>query len=71
MVVDSLKAANLTPILQATIDREARVMTDEAGQYRYLDRSFAEHQAVRHSTGEYGRGEIHPTLFLTVAAPRH
>jgi transposase-like protein len=33
MVVDSLKAAELTPILRENIAAEARVMTDEAGQY--------------------------------------
>ncbi|WP_370338341.1 IS1595 family transposase [Parvularcula marina] len=59
MVVDSLKAADLTPILEANIAREARVMTDEAGQYRYLNRSFAEHDFVSHGAGEYGRGEVH------------
>jgi len=59
MVVDSLKAADLTPILQANIDYEAFVLTDEAGQYKFLDRSFAGHDFVSHSRGEYGRGEVH------------
>ncbi|MEA3079661.1 MAG: hypothetical protein QOF05_1069 [Sphingomonadales bacterium] len=59
MVVDSLKAADLTPILEANIAREARIMTDEAGQYKFLNRSFAGHDFVRHGIGEYGRGEIH------------
>jgi len=58
MVVDDLKAKTLVPILKENIDREAHVMTDEAGQYRYLDREF-EHDFVRHGQGEYGRGEIH------------
>ena len=34
-------------------------MTDEAGQYRFLDKTFAAHGAVRHKDGEYGRGPIH------------
>jgi transposase-like protein len=59
MVVDSLKAADLLPILKANIAAEARVMTDEAGQYRHLGRDFAEHGAVSHLAGEYGRGEVH------------
>lgn len=59
MVVDDLKAKTLVPILKEQIDREATIMTDEAGQYRYLDRDFAEHHFVRHGQGEYGRGEIH------------
>jgi transposase-like protein len=59
MVVESLKAADLLPILKANIAAEARVMTDEAGQYRFLSRDFAEHGAVKHMAGEYGRGDIH------------
>jgi transposase-like protein len=59
MVVDSLKAADITPILEANISREAHVMTDEAGQYKNLDRSFDKHDFVAHGTGEYGRGNIH------------
>jgi transposase-like protein len=59
MVVDDLKAKTLTPILEENIAREARIMTDEAGQYRHLNKSFAEHHYVRHGQGEYGRGEIH------------
>ena len=59
MVVESLKAADLLPILQANIASEARVMTDEAAQYGRLSASFAGHGVVRHGAGEYGRGEIH------------
>ena len=59
MVVDDLKAATLVPILRDNISAETRVVTDEAGQYRYLGRDFAEHQFVRHGQGEYGRGPIH------------
>jgi transposase-like protein len=59
MVVESLKAADLLPILQANIAAEAQVMTDEAGQYKQLFASFAGHGVVRHGAGEYGRGEIH------------
>ncbi len=59
MVVDSLRAADLTPILEENIHYEAHVMTDEAGQYKFLNRSFAQHDFVSHSRGEYGRGQIH------------
>ncbi|HMP55087.1 MAG TPA: IS1595 family transposase [Novosphingobium sp.] len=53
MVVDSLKAADIVPILEANIAKEARVMTDEAGQYRNLGDHFAEHGFTRHGAGEY------------------
>lgn len=59
MVVDDLRAKTLTPILTANIAREARVMTDEAGQYANLGTQFAEHGFVRHRHGEYGRGDVH------------
>lgn len=53
MVVDSLRAEHLTPILQENIARESRVMTDEAHHYRRLRESFAEHGFVRHSADQY------------------
>lgn len=59
VVVDDLKAKTLVPILKEQIDREAKIMTDEAGQYTHLSREFAEHGVVHHGRGEYGRGEIH------------
>lgn len=57
--VDDVKAKTLVPILKANIAAEARVMTDEAGQYMYLGNEFAEHGVVRHGAGEYVRGDIH------------
>lgn len=59
MVVDSLKAKDLTPILKANIAPETTVCTDEAGQYVHLSREFKTHGIVRHGIGEYGRGAIH------------
>ena len=53
MVVNSLNAKTLIPILKENIAHEAKVMTDDAGQYKYLSEHFAEHGRVCHSTGEY------------------
>jgi transposase-like protein len=53
MVVNSVDAKTIVPILQENIDREARVMTDDAGQYRHIHENFAEHGMVQHSNGEY------------------
>lgn len=58
MVVDSLAAADLAPILRENIAKEARLMTDEASYYTKVGREFASHDIVRHGQGEYGRGEI-------------
>jgi transposase-like protein len=57
--VDDIKAQTVVPILKANIAREARVMTDEAGQYIHLKKEFAEHGVVRHGKGEYVRGDVH------------
>lgn len=62
MVVDSLKASTLLPILQANIDREARILTDEAGQYTNVRMHFRDHGFVRHGVGEYvskADGSVH------------
>lgn len=53
MVVESLKAADLTPILRANIAAEAVVMTDEASQYRSLGTMFAGHGFTRRGAGQY------------------
>ncbi len=53
MVVDSLSAKALTPILRENIAKETRVMTDEAGQYQKLGNEFAGHGFTRHGQGEY------------------
>lgn len=53
MVVDDLKAKTLYPILRANIAREARLMTDEAGQYKRIGKMFAEHGYTFHGKGNY------------------
>jgi len=59
MVVESLKAQDLVPILQENIAAEAHVMTDEAGQYKGLSDVFFAHDFVSHGKGEYVRGQVH------------
>lgn len=53
MVVDNLSPATITPILQANIAREARLMTDEVHHYRAVGRTFAEHGTTNHKAEEY------------------
>jgi transposase-like protein len=53
MVIDDLKAKTIVPILKKNIAHEARIMTDEAGQYKHLDEHFLEHGWVSHGIGEY------------------
>ena len=54
MVVDDLSTKTLLPILKENIAKEARVMTDEAGQYGKLSATFTGgHGFTRHGQGEY------------------
>jgi len=59
MVVDSLSAKAIVPILRENISDEARIMTDEAPQYRRLGAEFFGHSVVMHTAGEYVRGDVH------------
>lgn len=59
MVVDDLKQSTLLPILRENIAKEATIYTDEAGQYKRLNRDFAAHDFTRHGAGEYARGDVH------------
>jgi transposase-like protein len=56
--VVSVTAANLKPIMVAQIDAATTLMTDDAGQYRYMHRAF-KHEIVNHGAGEYVRGAAH------------
>ena len=49
IVVDDIRAATLIPILLQNIYSNYRVMIDEAGQYRMLERYFQRHGSVSHN----------------------
>jgi transposase-like protein len=57
LVIDRVGPSTIVPIVKANLDRETRVMTDEAHSYRYLAHHFASHGHVNHLRGEYVRGE--------------
>ena len=57
--IDNAKATTIMPIINENIAREARVMTDDAGQYDGRLKDFAEHGVVNHSGKEYVRGDVH------------
>lgn len=56
--IDEATRANIMPIIRENLAAEARVVTDDAGYYRSLDKEYL-HVFVNHSAGQYGRGEIH------------
>lgn len=56
--VTNVNAGTVRPILNAQIDKKARLMTDDASVYTKIGIEFAEHGVVNHSAGEYARGDV-------------
>jgi len=56
--IDEANQHNILPIIRKNLASEAKVVTDDAGYYRNLDKEYV-HAFVNHSAGQYGRGEIH------------
>ena len=52
-VVDGVTIGDVTPILRENIAREAKLLTDDAGQYRFMYQHFASHQTTPHMKGVY------------------
>jgi transposase-like protein len=53
-VIADVSQNTIMPILRESVSRKARLMTDEANQYRrYGVWNFAQHGTVNHSAGEY------------------
>lgn len=59
-VVADVTSASLKGLIRKHVDRRARILTDEASGYRGIGKEFAGgHEAVRHSTFEFVRGDAH------------
>jgi transposase-like protein len=52
--IDEATKENIVPIVQANLDRETHLMTDEARRYESIGKEFAKHDTVDHSRKEYG-----------------
>ena len=58
--VPNVSAKTLKPILEAQMSKKARLMTDDAGQYRVMGGAVSrKHEVINHSIGEYARGNVH------------
>jgi transposase-like protein len=51
--------ASVNDIIVSNIARESRIHTDESRLYLDVEALFAGHETVRHSAGEYVRGDVH------------
>ena len=58
-ILDSVSWPDIDRIVKQNVNRESRLMTDEAAYYKSVGKGFAEHGSVNHSAGEYGRGDVH------------
>jgi len=57
--VPAVNAKTLKPVIQAHVQADSGIMTDEASQYTLVGREYASHGVVRHGLSEYVRGDIH------------
>jgi hypothetical protein len=51
--------ANVMAIVNENVLKETRLHTDESKLYFGADANFAAHETVKHSAGEYVRGDVH------------
>lgn len=58
-VVPHVRQEELIPAMLQNIDRKTHVMTDDSSVYNYVEHTFAAHDAVNHSAGEYVREDAY------------
>ena len=58
-MMERLTSDRLTEVLAENADRTCRLITDDYYAYRQVGRAFAGHEVVKHSAGEYARGDVH------------
>ncbi len=51
--------STVTKIVTENLDRDSKLFTDESRLYTRIADHVAEHDTVRHSSGEYVRGDVH------------
>lgn len=49
----------VTKILRENVDPASRLHTDESKLYSKVGQEFAAHETVKHTAGEYARGDVH------------
>jgi transposase-like protein len=59
MTVRKVTGAILKPMIEANVDKGARLITDSYFGYRKVGQTMASHETVNHGAGEYVRGDVH------------
>lgn len=57
--VPRVSSKTLLPIMKVHSAADAKIMTDETGQYFHVNKHFESHEFARHDAREYTRGQIH------------
>ncbi len=57
--IPSVNSATLRPILNKHADKKSVLMTDTAGGYLHVGKTFASHEMVDHGADEYVRGDAY------------
>lgn len=57
--VGNADKATVSKIVRENVAAESRLHTDESRLYTGADKAFATHETVKHSAGEYVRGDVH------------
>ena len=57
--VQFVNTKTLVPILKNAVAQESVIMTDDAGQYRFLNKDFKDHGVIAHSRKQYVQGIVH------------
>jgi transposase-like protein len=52
-------SVNVTDLVRSNLHRETRLHTDESKLYHRIGAEVAAHETVKHSAGEYVRGDVH------------
>jgi transposase-like protein len=60
--IDKVGTKEIGEIVAKNVRRESRLMTDEGRHYVTIGKTFADHQAVEHTMGEYVRGDAHTNM---------
>lgn len=58
-VIPNVKLKTLQPLINSSIVKNSRIMTDELRSYSRVASNGYLHETVKHGAGEYVRGEIH------------
>ena len=58
-LIASDQTAELRPLVERFVDRQAHLMTDQNWAYQQIGEDYAAHSWVNHSEKEYARGEVH------------